>query len=102
MTIESRIVFDLAEIKAVIFVCETCGARVALTPRSIDFKPPEYCPSGHHWNWNIDTGYTSTASPFRALLSALARLQDPLLSKVGFRVLLEINGPAVRASSDKD
>lgn len=94
MTFENRIVFDLSEVKAVIFECATCGARVAFVPRSTDLRPPEQCPSGHHWGWNVDTGYASTGSPFRALLSALARLQDPLIGKMGFRLLLEINKPS--------
>lgn len=93
MTFENRVVFDLTEVKAIIFVCESCGARIAFVPRSPDLRPPEQCPSGHHWNWNVDTGYASTASPFRAFLSSLTRLQDPLLSKMGFRLLLEINRP---------
>lgn len=101
MTIENRILFDLTEIKTVIFECQTCSARVALVPRTIDVYPPTQCPLGHAWGWNLDTGYTSTQSPFRALLSALARLQDPLLSRMGFRVLLEIDGPSDRVASGK-
>ena len=98
MTFENRVVFDLTEVKAVVFECSTCGARIALVPKSKEMRPPEMCPAGHAWIWNVDTGYDSTASPFRAFLSALTRLQDPLLSKMGFRLLLEINKPSEPAS----
>jgi hypothetical protein len=101
MTFENRIVFDLAEIKAVIFECKSCGARISLVP-PIPTMPPQVCPTGHHWQWNVDTGYDSTGSPFRAFLSSLARLQDPLLgNNMGFRVLLEITGASAPASGDR-
>lgn len=100
MTIESRIVFDLTEIKSVIFECTTCGARTSLPLGKVDY-PPQHCPAGHSWNWNVRTGYQSTESPFRALLSALAKLRDPLLGQMGFNLFLEIDGASGRVSSDK-
>jgi len=103
MTIENRIVFDLAEIKAIIFECESCESRISLSPKDAKM-PPYQCPTGHQWPWNVDMNYESTQSPFRALLSSLARLQEYAKNGrgVGFRVLLELNGASDPASSAKD
>lgn len=97
MTIERRIIFDLAEIQSVIFECKDCGARVSLRPGKAH-RPPENCPAGHAWHWNVDTGFRSTESPFIALLSSVARLQDPVLQQMGFLVFLEIDGVSARVS----
>jgi hypothetical protein len=90
MTIENRIVFDLTEIKGVIFECNSCGARISVRPGTVEM-PPQKCPADHWWNWNVGTKYHSSESPFRALLSALAELQNSLYGQIGFKILLEIS-----------
>lgn len=89
MTSEHKRVFDLTEIKAVIFACNSCTAKIAFAPDDVK-APPDRCPSGHTWDWNKNTGYRSTDSPFRGFLSALVKLRDPLC-ETGFRILLEID-----------
>lgn len=91
MTLEHNIVFGLGEIKAVIFECTRCRSRVTFPPDQAE-APPERCPSGHPWGWNVNTGYRSTDSPFRALVSSLVKLREPLY-EMGFRILLEISEP---------
>jgi hypothetical protein len=98
MTIESRILFDPADIKAVIFECSACGARVSASAKTMD-KPPYQCPMGHAWGWNKETGYRSSESPFRAFLTSLAKLQDPLYGQMGFKVFLEIDGSCGHVSA---
>jgi hypothetical protein len=88
MTIEDHITFSLDEIKAVVFECSKCGARVAFSPERDD-APPEACPRGHVWGWNTAMKYFSTESPFRALLSALALLREDTSAR-GFKISLEI------------
>lgn len=100
MTIETKIVFDLSEINVVVFECTICGARTSLRPEKID-APPLQCPAGHTWNWNVDTRYSSTQSPYKALLSSLAKLQDPVFAQMGFKIFLEIDGASGRVSSEK-
>lgn len=92
MTLERRIVFNLTEVTAVGFECLTCQAKVSLNPDKAE-APPDKCPAGHAWDWNVNTGYRSTDSPFRAFLSALGKLRDPLCERMGFRLLLEIKEP---------
>jgi hypothetical protein len=101
MTIENRIVFDLAEIKGVIFECNSCGARISVRPGTVEM-PPQKCPADHWWNWNVPSSYRSTESPFRAFLAALSELQNPLYVQMGFKILFEISAASVPASSGKD
>ena len=89
MTSEHKISLGLADIKTVIFACDSCSGRIAFGPDKVK-APPDRCPSGHAWNWNKNTGYNSTDSPFRGFLSALAKLRDPLC-ETGFHILLEID-----------
>src|ERR1035441_2228377 len=89
MTIENRIVFDLAEIKAVVFECCTCVATASLPIGKAD-QPPSQCPTGHRWDWNVNTGYQSTESPFRAFLASLDKMIDLRCIQLGFRIWLEL------------
>lgn len=91
MTIEDRITFSLDEIKAVVFECTQCKSCVALFPERND-APPKTCPRGHAWEWNVPLKYSSTESPFRALLSAMALLREDTSAR-GFKISLEIEKP---------
>lgn len=91
MTFEHKLVCGLNEIKAIIFECNECKARVVLSPDIM--RPPRQCPSGHAWDWNISLGYSSTESPHIAFLSALRKLTDIGLKEVGFKVFLEFDEP---------
>jgi hypothetical protein len=92
MTYEGRIAFSLDEIKTVVFECTRCAARIALVPERRD-TPPDACPRGHAWDWNVSLNYTSTESPFRALLSALALLREDTAER-GFKLRFEIDQPS--------
>jgi hypothetical protein len=92
MTFEHRVICGLEEIKAIVFECKECKARVSLDARETK-KPPATCPNGHHWDWNVYLGYGSTESPYVALLSALTKLTEPGLKDVGFKVFLEFEEP---------
>lgn len=92
MTVERRVLFGLADIRRIVFECVQCKAQISVIPEEVK-NPPDSCPAGHAWDWNVGTGYHSTESPFRALLSSLAKLRDPLYEKMGFRILLEIAEP---------
>jgi hypothetical protein len=92
MTFEHKIVVGLEEIKGIIFECNQCKSRTVLTPESANF-PPQKCPNGHGWNWNVSTGYGSTESPFQAFLTSLKKLRDPLSESVGFKIFLEFEEP---------
>ncbi len=92
MTVEQKIVFGLEEITAVIFECNECKSRASINTEHLSF-PPQRCPSGHSWDWNLASPFGATDSPFRMFISSLGRLRDPLSEKVGFKILLEINKP---------
>jgi hypothetical protein len=101
MTREHRIAFSLSELNVVIFECCTCKSRVALSPDEAK-EPPGRCPLGHEWDWNVDTNYQSTRSPFIGFLLALRKLRDPLCERMGFRIFLEISEPGFKADSQQD
>jgi hypothetical protein len=91
MTVEQRMVFGLDEVKSLIFECN-CGARVSMRPEGLTM-PPERCPCGHPWDWNIGLNFPSTESPYRAFISSLSHLRAVKPEKFGFRVLMEIEKP---------
>ena len=92
MTFEHKMIAGLGEIKALVFECNKCNARVSLVPENIDMVPNS-CPRGHAWDWNNVDDYQKVGSPFMALVHSLKRLRDPLSERVGFKIFLEFDGP---------
>jgi hypothetical protein len=92
MTFEHRIVCGIEEVKAITLECKECKARVSLNPANT-MRPPDKCPNGHAWDWNVYLGYNSTESPFVALFSSLKKLADPALKEIGFRLFFEFEKP---------
>ncbi len=90
MTFEHKLIVGLEDIKGIIFECNQCKSKTVLIPESADF-PPQRCPNGHAWDWNIPVSYGSTESPFKAFLTSVKRLRDPLAERVGFKIFLEFN-----------
>lgn len=100
MTLQETISFELTEVRAVVFECESCGARVSVAPEKIE-KPPTKCPCDHAWDWNVGTGFNSTESPFRGFLLSLAKLRGLPKGKFGCRILLEIEKLATPSASQR-
>jgi hypothetical protein len=97
MTFEHRMAANLSEVKAVVFECVTCNARIALCPEDI-IAPPHHCPKGHSWDWNMPEQYQTMGSPILAFLHALKNLRNPLIEKNGFRISLEYDARPWRTS----
>ena len=92
MTYEHRLIVDLREIKSIVFECSKCKTRVAITPDDLR-RPPDACPSGHAWLWNVPMEYRGADSPFIGFLSGLNALRNPLVEQVGFKIYLEFEEP---------
>lgn len=97
MTLENRIVFDLAEVRRIILECHLCGAQIAIKPGTMLY-PPQNCPNGHAWNWNRDVGFQSTNSPHRAFFGAVPKLQEMAPDVIGFKMFLELESPRLGPS----
>ncbi len=96
MTFEHKIVVGLEEIKTVIFECNQCGAKIVLKPEDVGV-PPDHCPRGHGWNWNVVTEHREIGPPSASWLLSLKRLRDmTLIQRHGFRILLEFEEPKER------
>lgn len=92
MTFERKIVVSLGEIGALIFECIQCGARSTVELDDIG-QPPNQCPKGHPWDWNIATNHREIAPPALSWLVSLKRLRDPGAQRFGFRILLQFEEP---------
>jgi hypothetical protein len=94
MTIEHKLVVGLEEIKAIIFECAECKARIVLTPEQLN-KPPDKCPRGHTWEWDVPEQHQSiTGSPYFFFLTGLKKLREPVVNQLyGFRIFLEFEEP---------
>lgn len=89
MTVENKVVFDLAEIGRIVLECNECAARISVKPGTMNY-PPDRCPNSHAWNWNRPVSYESTQAPIRALFTALPKLQNTDAKDLGVRVFLEL------------
>ncbi|MGD0306717.1 MAG: hypothetical protein ABSC71_17980 [Candidatus Acidiferrales bacterium] len=96
MTFEHKLSANLTEIKAVVFECVTCNARIAI-PVEVLSNPPSQCPQGHAWDWNFSDSGHSNPVPVKAFLGALKFLRNPMIEKTGFRLLLEYEMPTANS-----
>lgn len=85
MTYEHKIVVSLDEIRAVVFECNTCKSRTAISPANL-LAIPENCPNGHLWQ-RTGLGHTG------AWVTSLKHFSDPVYEKSGFKILLEFEEP---------
>ena len=94
MTIQRHIFIGLEDIKAIVYECAKCSARLTLTPDHTEI--PETCSQcAQIWipRKPPESG-THPVSPLTQMLNALRRLRD--LSKVttlGVRIFFEIEEP---------
>jgi len=87
MMYERRIVASLQDIKALIFQCNQCKSRTAMSPDDWTFVPKQ-CPNGHHWAINTGKIFESGFMP-EAFLASLRNLRDPAYEQSGFKIFLE-------------
>ena len=92
MSFEHKIVVSLDEIKAIIFECNECNAKIVMSPETIEHLPIA-CPHGHAWNWDTPDELDPSFSPFVSLIRLLKRTQNSMSQGVGFRILLELEEP---------
>jgi hypothetical protein len=93
MTFERRLVVGLEEIKAIVFECNECKSRVAISPQSIE-HPPHSCPRSHSWNWDRPAERSMMASAHQDFISGLKALRDPAREhSSGFKIFLEYEEP---------
>jgi hypothetical protein len=93
MTIVRKISFGLEEIRAVVFECNECKARIVLAPDTFN-QPPDKCPLGHSWEWNVYGEHERVlSSPYILFLRGLKKLREPLSGKNDFTVYLEFDEP---------
>jgi len=90
MTFEHKIVVGLAEIKALIFECKECGARLSFPPEKMEIFP-KGCPNNHRWDSNVDL--SDSGFLFSAFVSCLKKLREPIYERVGFKIFLEFDQP---------
>jgi hypothetical protein len=90
MTIVRKFLANLEEIKAVVFECNECKARIVLAP-DIN-QPPAKCPLGHSWDWDGFAGHQPVAySPYVLFLLGLKKLREPVKGKNDFTIYLEFD-----------
>ena len=90
MTFEHKITVGLEDIKAVIFRCLSCTASVSVSPDGIA-AIPHSCPNGHQWQ--IESGTTSLGGAVNRFVQSVEELRKPIYEKIGFKILLEFEGP---------
>lgn len=96
MTFERKIVVSLDEIDTLVLQCNTCGAKIAAKPQEWSM-PPQKCPAGHAWNWNVAQEEREILAPAAAWLMSLNRLTIPgTFDRYGFRISLEFKEPTLR------
>lgn len=93
--VEHRIVAALGDIRAIVFECNECKARVSISPNDLH-RPPRQCPLAHAWNWDDEPGRNQArAGAHVDFISGLRRLLEPTLAPhCGFKVYLEFEEPA--------
>jgi hypothetical protein len=92
MSFEHKIVVSLDEIKAIIFECNECNAKIAMSPGTIE-RPPIACPRGHAWDWDTPDEFDPSLSPFVSFIKLLKGTRNSVSQGVGFRILLELEEP---------
>lgn len=103
MVIEHRAVFDLEDIKSVVFECSNCGGRFAVPAnQSVSERSLlecHYCRTEWHWEEFKARPFTE----FMAALRQVTRFQETAESRP-FRMRLEFDGslPAPDASAEPD
>jgi hypothetical protein len=92
MTVEHKLVVGLEEIKAIIFECAECKSRIVLTPEDVG-TPPNKCPRGHSWEWNITDEYKNVdGSSYVFFFRSLKNLRNATKTET-FRILWEFDEP---------
>lgn len=97
MTLERKITVGLGDIKAVVFECRTCHARVSI-PAS-DVRIPQACPCGKQWTPDYIEKSETLKSPYVQFCTALKQcilLQD---NEAPFTILLEFDAPEFEEES---
>lgn len=89
MTFEHKIIASVADVKAVIFQCNNCGSKMSIPPNKLD-AIPDKCPNGH--------GFAPAPPDFAgsipgAFITSIKKLSDPIYANLGFKILLEFDGP---------
>jgi hypothetical protein len=93
MTIEHKFIVGLEEIKAIVFECVECKARIVLTPENVGNTPPNKCPRGHSWEWSMTDEHRNVdGSSHVFFFRSLKNLRDAARSET-FRILLEFDEP---------
>jgi DNA replicative helicase MCM subunit Mcm2 (Cdc46/Mcm family) len=100
MTIERKVIFGLEDIKALVFECNECSARVSISPRDgKSINMPSKCPQCPQKWLALDLAqHDSVGSPVTNLISSIERLRAipaVVLKEMGFRILLEFDEPKV-------
>lgn len=91
MTFEHTVAVGLEEIRAIIFQCTSCKARMAIVPDTLT-EIPKQCPNGHPWNTESPSGMVnSTAGRF---VFSLIEMRKSIYEKCGFKILLEFDVPS--------
>ena len=95
MTFEHRLLANLQEIKAIVFECNQCKARIAVVPEVVE-GIPRRCPNGHPWNEGLPRENSNSAFlDFVALLKIFRH--DEISEKSGFTIFLEFDEPKTNA-----
>ncbi len=96
MTVERRLVFEPADIRALTLECKKCGVR--LTAKAAALDVPRSCPgagcSQGWWGSALVLSRDQGQWPYETLAKALAdinAIKDN--AEVGFRLLLEFDEP---------
>ncbi|MGD0471556.1 MAG: hypothetical protein ABSA54_24535 [Terriglobales bacterium] len=88
MTFENKIVVGLNDIKAVIFECSNCRARICVSPDKVQI--PKECPSCNKgWRSAEKQSFLSDTSQEMNFIDALAKLRVLETKPLPFRILLE-------------
>lgn len=90
MTVERKIIVGAEDIRAVIFECVVCSARVFTPLENFNFVPDQ-CPYGHTWQHGDGPKFSGSAA--RVLADSLKGLRNSLYERTGFKVFLELDEP---------
>jgi hypothetical protein len=101
MTIERKVIVGVEDVKAVIFECKGCKARVTISPDGA--RIPQRCPNCQEQWLSSSVSTTSTSlSAYVAFLESLGKMREKALETNGewpkFRILFEFDEPGLTGS----
>lgn len=92
MTVEHRVIVGLNDIKAVVFECRKCHARISVLAE--DAKVPHCCPCGQQWTPDYIGSVNAPKLPaYQRFCSVLRECRTLQANGAAFMVLLEFEAP---------